>query len=203
MGIYSIKPKFQIFLDPVKKIFVRWKVHPTYINLLALIISITGGLALYFSFAFPLLLIYIPFMAFVRTALNALDGLVARDLKVINKKFGEVLNEIIDRLSDLAIFLGIAFASYVNVYLAFTSIILILLNSYLAILSKAAGGKRRYEGIMGKADRMFWLSVAVILIYITKDFEIINYFLVFLIITLIITFFQRFKITKRELYRKY
>lgn len=201
MGIYSIKPTFQKFLNPIKNLFIKWKVHPTTINIFALIISLTGGLALYFSNTYPLLLLYIPLMAFVRTALNALDGLVARELKIKNQKFGEVLNELSDRLSDVVIFLGIAFSSFVNVYLALTVIILILISSYIAILSKAAGGKRRYEGIMGKADRMFWLSLASIIVYLTKNFKIINYFLIFLAITLIITIIQRFYITKNELYR--
>ena len=202
MGIYTIKPRFQKFLNPVKMLCVRWNVHPTLINIIALIVSITGGLALYYSDKFSLLLLYIPFMAFIRTALNALDGMVARELKLKNKKYGEVLNELSDRLSDVAIFLGLAYSSFVNVHLAFIVIILISINSYLSILSKAAGGKRRYEGIVGKADRMFWLSVIVVIIYFSKNFEIINYFLWFMIITLIITFFQRFYLTKKELYKK-
>jgi len=102
-----------------------------------------------------LLLLYIPLIAFVRTALNALDGMVARSLKIKNQQWGEVLNEFCDRLSDVALFLGLTFASYTNHNLGFIVIILILLNSYLSILSKAAGGSRQYGGFMGKADRMF------------------------------------------------
>jgi|SRR3989344_5693088 len=202
MGIYTIKPRFQKFLNPVKNLCVKWNIHPTLINIIALIVSITGGLALYYSDKFSLLLLYIPLMAFVRTALNALDGLIARELKVKNQKFGEVLNELSDRFSDVIIFLGIAFSSFVVIYLAFIVIIFILLNSYLAILSKAAGGKRRYEGIIGKADRMFWLSVIAIIIYFTNNYKIMNYFLWFMVVTLMITFIQRFYNTKKELYKE-
>ena len=201
MGIYSIKPKFQKVLAPVKNLFIRFKVHPTTINILALIISIIGGILLYYSNRNVWFLILIPIIAFVRTALNALDGLVARKLKVKNQKFGEVLNEFIDRLSDVAIFIGLALTSYANFYLGSFAIIVILLNSYLSILSKAAGGARQYGGIMGKADRMFWLSVASILVLITGKFEIMNYLFVFLIVTTLITLIQRFKATKKELYK--
>ena len=201
MGIYSIKPKFQKVLAPVKNLFIRFKVHPTTINILALIISIIGGILLYYSNRNVWFLILIPIIAFVRTALNALDGLVARKLKVKNQKFGEVLNEFIDRLSDVAIFIGLALTSYANFYLGSFAIIVILLNSYLSILSKAAGGARQYGGIMGKADRMFWLSVASILVLITGKFEIMNYLFVFLIVTTIITMMERFNATKKELYR--
>jgi archaetidylinositol phosphate synthase len=139
-------------------------------------------------------------MAFIRISLNALDGLVARELKVKNRKFGEVLNEITDRLSDVAIFGGLAFASYVNRQLALLAIILILLNSYLSILSKAAGGKRQYGGLAGKADRMLYLSLASILVLIFKEANIMNYLFIFLSIATIITFIQRFISTKKELY---
>ena len=201
MRIYSIKPLFEKFLSPVKDLLIRLNIHPTTINLLALIISITGGLALYFSYQNTILLLWIPFMAFIRTAFNALDGLIARELKVKNQQFGEVLNEFIDRLSDVAIFLGLAFAPYINLQLASAAIVLILLNSYLGIAGKAAGGKRQYAGIMGKADRMFYLSVAAIVVLITDNLNIMNYLLGFIAITTIISLFQRFFAIKKELYK--
>ena len=202
MRIYSIKPKFQKFLNPVKSIFVRLGVHPTTINILALLISLAGGLLIYYSSFNIWLLAYIPFIAFIRTALNALDGMVAREMKVGNQKFGEVLNEFIDRLSDTAFFLGIAFAAYVNASLAFGALVGVLLVSYIGIVGKAAGGSRQYVGLMGKADRMFWLSVACVAILIFGSLEIMNWFLWFVIVFSIITIFMRFFAIKKELYIK-
>lgn len=46
-------------------------------------------------------------VSFLRLALNALDGLVARDLGPA-RPWGEVLNEVSDRLADLALFVGAA-----------------------------------------------------------------------------------------------
>ena len=202
MGIYSIKPKFQKFLLPLKNLFIKLKIHPTTINILALLISITGALTLYYSQFYLLLLIYIPLMAFVRTALNALDGIIARELKVQNQKFGEVLNETIDRISDSVIFSAFLFTPFTNTPLAAITIILILLNSYLSIVSKAAGGSRIYSGFMGKADRMFYLSLASIIMLFLKNIEIFNYLLIFISIGTIITFIQRFFSIKKELYKK-
>lgn len=201
MGIYSIKPLFQKSLTPLKRILVKWKVSPTAINLLALLISISGGLAIYYSQYYIILLIYVPFMAFIRTALNALDGLVARELKVKNQKFGEVLNEFTDRLSDISIFSAFIFMPQVNTYLASATLVIILTNSYLSILSKAAGGKRQYGGLVGKADRMIYLGIFSIIVLITSNFNILNYFLVFISLATIITLIQRFIATKGELYR--
>jgi len=201
MGIYSIKPKFQVFLKPAERFCVRWKIHPTLINILALLLSIIGGIVLYFAGRHPLWLIYIPIMAFVRTALNALDGMVARDLKVKNQAFGEVLNEFMDRISDASIFFGLALAPYTNLVLGSAVTIIILLNSYLSIVSKAAGGSRQYGGFMGKADRMIYVGIMAVLILIWKDYSFGNYLLWFVGIGTSITMLQRFLTIKKELYR--
>ena len=166
MNIYSIKSQFQKFLTPLAKFLARKNVHPTRINLWALAISITGGLALFYAEQNLLLLAYIPIMAFARTALNALDGMVARINKVKNQNYGEVLNEFTDRLSDIAIFLGLALAPYTNQTLGLFSITSILLVSYIGILPKAAKAKRQYSGPLGKADRMFYLSLGAIIMLI-------------------------------------
>lgn len=201
MGIYSIKPKFQKSLKPIENFFIKYKVHPTTINILALIFSILGGVALYFSDQYLLLLIYIPIMAFARTAFNALDGMVARKLKVKNQKFGEVLNEFLDRLSDVSIFFGLALASYTNLILGSTVTIIILLNSYLSIVSKAAGGTRQYIGFMGKADRMIYLGIVAVIILITKNYSFADYLFYFIGAGTLITMLQRFLNIKKELYK--
>ena len=94
-----------------------------------------------------------------------------------------------------------AFSPLVSLGLGTVAVSLILINSYLSIASKAAGGSRQYGGIVGKADRMFYLSVAAVLVLITKNFDFFNYLFIFLIITTAITFIQRFISTKKELYK--
>ena len=201
MGIYSIKPKFQQFLSPLNNFLIKNKVHPTIINISALIISILAGVAFYYSAQYPFLLLYIPIMAFVRTALNALDGMVARELKVKNMQFGEVLNEFFDRISDASIFLGIAFSGYVSIGLGVIVLVIILLNSYLSIVSKAAGGSRQYGGFMGKADRMIYVEIMAGVILLLNNFSIANYFVMFIGIGTLVTMFERFMTIKSELYK--
>jgi len=202
MRIYSIKPKFQKLLEKDRDLLVKLKVSPTTINILALIVSIIAGLILAFSSKNLYSLLLIPFLAYIRTALNALDGMVARKIKAKNQKFGEVLNEFIDRLSDSAFFIGLAFAVYTNTILCLFALVCILLVSYLGIVGKAAGGSRQYVGLMGKADRMFWLSVACIGVVLFSKTEIINWFLWFVIVLSIITMTKRFLSIKKELYKK-
>lgn len=200
MKIYSIKPMFQKFLNKDKDILIKYGVSPTTINVLALVISIITGLTIYFSSLNLWILLTIPFLVYIRTAFNALDGMVAREIKAKNQRFGEVLNEFVDRLSDVAIFLGVAFAAYVNTPLALTTLVSILLVSYIGIVGKAAGGIRQYVGLMGKADRMFYLAVASVAIVIFSKTEIMNWLLWFVLCLSLITIVIRFLAIKKELY---
>jgi archaetidylinositol phosphate synthase len=108
----------------------------------------------------------IPAIAFVRTALNALDGMVATDTGVA-RSWGEVLNEFSDRLADVFLFAGLALSGLVSAPLAWVATIAVVLSEDIGVLSKAAGGARQYGGIMGKADRMVVMSLAALLAYIT------------------------------------
>jgi CDP-diacylglycerol--glycerol-3-phosphate 3-phosphatidyltransferase len=198
MGIYIVKPAFQKLLTPVKNLLVRYKVHPTTINVLGLICSLIMAVILLYHESMPLALVLVPVLAFIRTAFNALDGLVSRELHVASR-FGEVLNEFIDRVSDAIIFISLGLSGQVSYILASITTIVILLNSYLGIVSKAAGGSRQYGGLIGKADRMIYLSIASLLVLIFKNEIVWNYLYLLLLIGTIISIMQRFKSIKKEL----
>jgi CDP-diacylglycerol--glycerol-3-phosphate 3-phosphatidyltransferase len=157
-GIYLLKPAFQRSLGGIERWLVERRVHPDWLTGLALVLSIGGGLCLYFAPEQRWLLALVPVVAVVRTALNALDGLVARSTGLA-RPWGEVLNELSDRVADVALIGGLALASQANLLLGACAIVAMLLSSYLAILSKAVGGRRQYMGPMGKADRMVLLIV--------------------------------------------
>lgn len=190
MGIYAIKPKFQQALLVFERPLVRHQVHPDVITISALVISVLGGLALYASTWTHWTLLAIPFVALVRTALNALDGMVANDLGVA-RPWGEVLNEVSDRLSDVALFGGVAFAVGSHPGLGAVVIVGLLLSSYVGTVAKAAGGKRQYVGIMGKADRMIYLSVASLLAFALPSVPVLTYFLMAVIVGIMVTLAQR------------
>jgi len=205
MKIYSIKPLFQKTLKPLADFFIKIKLHPTAINFLALFVSITAGILILFIDMFSYFLFIIPLLLFIRIAFNALDGMVARGLKVSSVN-GEILNEFIDRLSDCAIFIClniylIKVISRSNRAIFFTAdhkfllcalfIILFLLNSYLGILGKAAGKSRIYNGFIGKADRMFYLGLACLVYFFVHMSLIWTIFLVFVVAGTIISIGQR------------
>lgn len=190
MGIYRIKPRFQQALGGAQRALVRRRVHPDYLTIGALLLSICGGVALWGSHWSRWLVLLVPLVAMGRTALNALDGLVARDLGLA-RPWGEVLNELCDRLADVALFTGVALAVGSDARLGAITIVVMLLSSYLAILSKAAGGRRQYGGVMGKADRMIFLSVVSVAAFIFPSLPILTWFLVVVLIGLALTFARR------------
>ena len=163
MGIYAVKPRFQEVLSPVASWLADRDVNPTALNLLALVASFNAALLLFLATNTYLSLL-IPLLVFIRIALNALDGMVARLNDVEGQAWGEVLNETVDRVSDAFIFVGLALNPAVNTTLGLMTALIVVLTSFVAVASKAAGGGRRYDGVMGKADRMFIIGLLGVLI---------------------------------------
>lgn len=197
MGIYAIKPRFQRALGGVERLLVQRGVHPDHLTLCALLVSLIGGAALAASGAHPWLLLLVPPVAMGRTALNALDGLVARRTGLA-RPWGEVLNETCDRLSDVALFGGVAVAGS-DARLGAVALVAMLLSSYVGTASKAAGGRRQYGGVMGKADRMLYLSIAAVPAFLLPGVPVFSYFLIVVTAGLCVTIAQRLGATYADL----
>ncbi len=197
-GMYAVKPAFQRSLGGIERWLVARRVHPDWLTYLALALSVVGGGCLYLAPERPWLLLAVPVVTVVRTALNALDGLVARDTGLA-RPWGEVLNEFCDRLADLALIGGLALARPASHPLGVSVVVLMLLASYLAILSKAAGGPRQYAGPMGKADRMAALTIAGPLGLVLPLELVYNGFLAIVGVGLVLTLIARAQATYRAL----
>lgn len=197
-GIYSIKPWFQHALGGIEDVMVRRRVHPDYITFSALFVSAMGGAALYGAASYAPLLLIVPPVVLARTALNALDGLVARRTGLA-RPWGEMLNECCDRLSDVALFVGLMFAPGSSMQIGCAALLLALLSSYVGTVSRAAGGRRQYGGIMGKADRMIYLGIAAPVAFFMPHMPVLSYFLVLVIVGLFVTIVQRLKATYDDL----
>ena len=198
MGIYQVKPRFQRSLRGAEVFLVDHRVHPDYVTFAALGLSVCGGVALYTSRWALWLLLIIPLVAIGRTALNALDGLVARGTGLA-RPWGEVLNELCDRLSDVALFVGVALAPGSSLFLGAAALVLMLLSSYVGITSQAAGGPRQYGGVMCKADRMILLSIAAVAAAFLPGVHVFSYFLAVLLGGLCLTLFMRLRTTYADL----
>ena len=159
MDIYSTKSKFQSGLHPLVHFLIAHRVSADAITISAIVCSLIAGLLLALSSFNRAALLIVPVLLLGRLILNVLDGMVARESGTA-RKAGELLNEFGDRLSDLAIFVGLAWATQTT--LGWLTITLILLSSYTDILGKSIIGRRTYRGVMAKGDRMLWLSLCAL-----------------------------------------
>jgi CDP-diacylglycerol--glycerol-3-phosphate 3-phosphatidyltransferase len=198
IGIYQIKPAFQRSLRGIEDVLVARRVHPDWLTYSALALSVIGGICLYFAPQFIWLLAPVGVICVVRTALNALDGLVAHRTGLA-RPWGEVLNEFCDRLADVALLGGAALAAPTAHVLGAITLIAVLLTSYMGILAKAAGARRQYGGPMGKADRMVLLILASVIGFFLPLDLVYDAFLVLVLVGVTITLVNRARSTHREL----
>jgi CDP-diacylglycerol---glycerol-3-phosphate 3-phosphatidyltransferase len=110
----------------------------------------------------------VPLLALARTTANALDGLVAEE-SGLGRPAGELYNETADRLGDIAFLAGTAAVPGVRPGLALGALAAAELSSFVGVSAKAAGGRRRYEGPMGKPDRMLVVGAAGLAAAVTRQ----------------------------------
>ncbi|WP_260292406.1 CDP-alcohol phosphatidyltransferase family protein [Sedimenticola hydrogenitrophicus] len=151
-SIYDLKPAFQGLLRPLCARLAAGGITPNQITLAALLLSLANGtaLALYATEAWPLLLL--PAVLLVRMALNALDGMLARE-HGMQSRLGAVLNELGDVLADTALYLPLALVPGVSATLVVLLVFLAILTEFAGIQAIQIGAERRYDGPFGKSDR--------------------------------------------------
>jgi phosphatidylglycerophosphate synthase len=196
-GIYSIKPWWQSKLAGIENALVERSVHPDVITSAGVVCAALLGAALFASGQWPLFALAVPPLAIGRLAANALDGLVARRTGLARPR-GEVFNECCDRVSDILVFTGLAFAAQVIASLAWGVLVLALLSSYVGITAKGAGGKRQFGGLLAKADRMIYLALFSPIV-IWRGSAAWNWLLLAFIPALLITLVQRYHWTYIDL----
>ncbi|OKV77401.1 hypothetical protein AWP60_08415 [Escherichia coli] len=107
MTLYQIKPLFQSLLRPTMFWLYKHHVTANHITLAALALSLLTGLLLMLV-AQPILFMLLPIVLFIRMALNALDGMLARECNQ-QTRLGAILNETGDVISDIALYLPFLF----------------------------------------------------------------------------------------------
>ena len=95
----------------------------------------------------------------LRLTANMLDGMVAL-LSGRASKVGELYNEVPDRVSDAAVFIGAGYAWGGNVALGYVATILAIFTAYVRAAGKIAGAPNEFCGPMAKQHRMLVVTVA-------------------------------------------
>jgi phosphatidylglycerophosphate synthase len=94
----------------------------------------------------------------LRLSANMFDGMVAL-ASGRTSKVGELYNEIPDRVSDAAVFIGAGFAWGGNVALGYIATIFAIFTAYVRAAGKIAGAPNEFCGPMAKQHRMFVMTL--------------------------------------------
>ena len=158
MSIYQLKPRFQNLLRPlVQRLFDRG-VTANQVTLSACAVSIVIGALVALFAAHHWVFVLIPLWMIVRMALNAVDGMLAREFGQ-QSRLGAYLNELTDVIADSALFLPFALIPGVNLLLILLVTLGAIFSEYAGVLGPMVGASRRYDGPMGKSDRALVFGV--------------------------------------------
>lgn len=154
MSIYQLKPRFQALLRPLVARLAARGVTANQVTLAACAVSLLLGLGLYALRAPPVLFILVALWMLLRMALNAVDGMLAREHGQ-KSTLGAYLNELTDVVSDAALYLPFAAIAPFSPFWVGVVIVLAGLSEFAGALGPSVGASRRYDGPMGKSDRAF------------------------------------------------
>lgn len=161
-SIYDLKPRFQNLLRPLMAPLARIGVTPNFITWVALIGSISAGGMIWLAGDHAASLALLAVWLLVRMALNALDGMMARECRMATPH-GAALNELGDLLSDLALYLPLASLRAAALWPVILFVFAAILTEFCGLLGQALGGRRIYDGPMGKSDRAAFIGALALL----------------------------------------
>jgi phosphatidylglycerophosphate synthase len=143
----------------------RSGLRPNYISTLSMVFGGLAGASLLFARpdaslkAKVLLFLCAAACMQLRLLCNLFDGMVAIE-GGFKTKSGEVFNELPDRISDIAIFLGAGYAAPELHELGWAAALLSVLTAYVRAFGGAAGAKQFFGGPMAKQQRMAVMTAA-------------------------------------------
>jgi CDP-diacylglycerol--glycerol-3-phosphate 3-phosphatidyltransferase len=152
LTLYQVKPAFQRCLRPLVQQLARWGRSPNEITLSAIAVSGGAGLAIAVFPDSPYPLLALPGVLLLRMALNAMDGLLARDYGLTSDR-GFVLNELGDVVADICLYLPWVLIPGINPTGIVAVVMLALLTEFAGILTLVLTQTRAYAGPLGKSDR--------------------------------------------------
>jgi len=161
MSIYAVKPGFQSLLRPVAGALARAGLTANQITVAAVALCAlwAAGAIVHQS---ALWLLVLPLVLLARMALNALDGMLAREHGQ-STRLGAVLNEAGDMLGDALCYLPLALLLPGEPALLIIVVALGVIGEGAGIAVQATGSKRAYHGPLGKPDRAFAFALLALI----------------------------------------
>ena len=176
-------------LEKVGKGFAATGLSPNFWTVVGLVIALSSAVVYGMGVEFGLIIGGI--LLLVSGFFDMVDGQVARVTGKTSKK-GEYLDSMFDKISEVAIFLGILVGGYAEPYVVLLAITLSLLVSYARAKSDLINIKLQGIGIGERAERL--LVIAIIGIVGFMDYAV-----VIVIIIAAITLIQRMIFTTKNI----
>lgn len=197
-SIYQLKPAFQNLLRPLTQRLFRLGVTANHVTLAAMLLSCLVGGLLYRYPSARWALFLVPLFLFLRMALNAIDGMLAREHRQ-KSALGALLNELGDVVSDAALYLPFAVLPGMSPALLVLTVLLAVVSEMTGVVAVQIGATRRYDGPMGKSDRAFVFgAVALALALGAPPVAWQNWVFTAVAILLLLTIFNRARGALRE-----
>jgi CDP-diacylglycerol--glycerol-3-phosphate 3-phosphatidyltransferase len=153
--LYQLKPRFQGALRPLVARLAAAGITANQVTIATGVASVLLGAGLAVEQRGWILL---PLFLCARMALNAMDGMLAREHGHASK-LGAVLNELADVISDAALTLPFATLPGWNSSMVAGAIFFAALTEMAGVLGLTIGNTRRNDGPFGKSDRALALGV--------------------------------------------
>ncbi|WP_455282152.1 CDP-alcohol phosphatidyltransferase family protein [Cupriavidus necator] len=157
MTLYELKPRFQSLLRPVVQDLAHRGTTANQVTVAAaagsLAIGVLAAVGMLVAES-PTLFLLFPLWLFLRMALNAIDGMLAREHGQ-QSALGAYLNELGDIVSDLALILPLGALPGFTLAQVGTFALLAVMVEAAGLVGPLAGASRRYDGPLGKSDRAF------------------------------------------------
>ena len=163
VSVYDIKPRFQKLLRPLCAALARAGVTANQVTVAAAAISVALGCTIVATGGAAWALFLLPPILFIRMALNAIDGMLAREFG-LKSRLGAVLNELGDVVSDAALYLPFAVIPGLSAILVGLVVAIAVMTEMTGVVAVQIGAPRRYDGPFGKSDRaVFFGALALVL----------------------------------------
>jgi CDP-diacylglycerol--glycerol-3-phosphate 3-phosphatidyltransferase len=155
---------------PLLKLLRRLGISPNSITIFSILLSFVISYFFWNTSDNPPYFLIVAFGLLIRMMLNALDGMMAR-IYNLQSKLGEILNEVGDIVSDVAIYFPLIIFESLRIEIAIIFILLSIINEFCGLMAKLISGERRYDGPMGKSDRAFLIGIICIVYYFTNGLD--------------------------------
>jgi len=152
---------FRRTADTTVQFCVRLGIHPDTVSYASVVAAAGAAICFWQAMQWPWLLLFGSLLCFLRLWFNMLDGMVALASGKASLK-GEIVNELPDRISDVLIFVGVAYSGFTHPASGYLAAIFALLTAYIGMLGQAVGAGRQFGGLMAKPWRMVVLSIGAV-----------------------------------------